>query len=76
MTRRYHHDIQGRFLGIPYDFRWPTWSKVVSRMYNPRATIFTPKVFGLGWTINLARRGTWAILLAALLLTMVLSCFT
>lgn len=44
----------GTFLHIPYDLRWPTWSVITERMWNrddPR--IFTPHVFGWGWSINL-----------------------
>jgi len=43
----------GKFLGIPYDFRKPTWTVVKERMWNrDDKRIFTPKVFGWGWTIN------------------------
>jgi hypothetical protein len=43
----------GRFLGIPYDFRWPTWSVVKERLWNSRdPRLFTPHVFGWGWSIN------------------------
>jgi hypothetical protein len=45
----------GRFLGIPYDFRFPTLARVRERMWNredPR--IFTPRVYGAGWTVNFA----------------------
>jgi hypothetical protein len=44
----------GTFLGIPYDFRRPTWSVVKERMWNrhdPR--LFTPPAFGFGHSINL-----------------------
>jgi hypothetical protein len=46
----------GRFLGIPYDWRRPTWKRLGSRIWNrdePR--LFVPKAFGWGWTINFAR---------------------
>jgi hypothetical protein len=45
----------GKFLGIPYDFRFPTLSRIRERMWNredPR--IFTPRVYGAGWTVNFA----------------------
>jgi hypothetical protein len=38
---------------IPYDFRVPNVDRVLSRVWNtddPR--IFTPQIFGVGWTIN------------------------
>ena len=49
-------DPQGHVLGVPYDLRRPTVSKLRSRWWNaedPR--IFTPKTFGAGWDINLYR---------------------
>lgn len=43
----------GRFLGIPYDWRAPTWTVIKERMWNPNdPRIFTPHVFGWGWSIN------------------------
>ena len=46
---------QGKVLGIPYDFRLPTLSRVKEKLWNeddPR--IFTPHLFGVGWSINYA----------------------
>jgi hypothetical protein len=44
----------GRFLGIPYDFRTPTWSRMRQRWWNPEdRRVFTPKMFGWGWDVNL-----------------------
>jgi hypothetical protein len=44
---------QKTFLGIPYDWRLPTWSRVKQRYWNPHDhRIFTPKVWGWGWAIN------------------------
>lgn len=45
----------GRVAGIPYDFRWPTPSRLRERWWNPRAGLFTPHTFGVGWSINLYR---------------------
>ena len=43
----------GTFLGIPYDWRRPTWAIIKERMWNPRdRRVFTPHVFGWGWSIN------------------------
>lgn len=45
----------GKILGIPYDFRFPTLARFRERMWNredPR--IFTPRVYGAGWTVNFA----------------------
>ena len=44
---------QGKFGGMPYDFRPPTTARLGSRAWNrqdPR--MFTPKSFGWGYAIN------------------------
>jgi hypothetical protein len=44
----------GHFLGIPYDWRAPTWERVKSRWWNPAdRRLLTPKTFGWGYDINL-----------------------
>ena len=44
----------GIFLGIPYDWRRPTWARIKERMWNPRdRRIFTPPALVWGWSINL-----------------------
>lgn len=46
----------GRFLGVPYDWRRPTLARVKSRWWNPAdPRLFTPKAYGWGWDVNLAR---------------------
>ena len=52
----------GRFLGLPYDWRRPTWSRVRERVWNPHDPhLLTPKSFGWGYDVNfyelLARMG-------------------
>ena len=48
-TRQSH----GRFLRVPYDFRVPTLQRLKDRFWNPDdPRIFTPHVFGVGWSIN------------------------
>lgn len=50
-TRRQKVGIWG---GIPYDWRRPTPAVIRERFWNPAdARIFTPKVFGWGWSINI-----------------------
>ncbi len=48
---------RGRVLGVvPYDFTVPTWDRVRRAYWNrddPR--LFTDRVLGLGWAINLHR---------------------
>ncbi len=46
----------GTFLGVPYDWRRPTRARIKERWWNaadPR--LFTPKVTGWGYDVNLAR---------------------
>ncbi len=47
----------GTVLGfVPYDFRRPTLARVKARWWNPRdRRLLTPRVFGIGWAVNLAR---------------------
>jgi hypothetical protein len=41
---------------VPYDFRPPTLGRVRERWWNPAdPRLLTPHVFGVGWSINLAR---------------------
>ena len=41
---------------VPYDFRMPTLERARSRWWNTDDDrLFVPQVFGVGWTINLAR---------------------
>lgn len=48
---------EGEVLGfVPYDFRVPTVERARSRWWNPTDDrLFVPAVFGVGWTVNLAR---------------------
>ena len=43
----------GMLLGLPYDWRPPTWSRVKERAWNPLDhRLLTPKSFGWGYDIN------------------------
>ena len=43
----------GKFLKIPYDFRWPTWRVIKERSWNAHdKRVFTPHIVGWGWSIN------------------------
>ncbi len=43
----------GKFWGIPYDWRTITRARIKERTWNPDdPRIFTPHVYGWGWTIN------------------------
>lgn len=51
-----HRTWEGAVLGVPYDFRAPTPTILRERFWNPDdARIFTPHVFGVGWSVNLAQ---------------------
>ena len=46
----------GTFLGMPYDWRRPTTARLKERWWNPSdPRVFTPRWFGWGYDINLAR---------------------
>lgn len=41
---------------VPYEFRRPTLARIRERWWNPEdERIFTEHVFGVGWSVNLAR---------------------
>ena len=43
----------GTFLGVPFDWRRPTWARFKQRTWNPNdRRIITPRYFGWGWDIN------------------------
>ena len=46
----------GRVVGVPYDFRAPTVARLRERCWAPEDPhVVTPRVFGVGWTLNLGR---------------------
>lgn len=51
---------QGRVGGVvPYDFRPPTWQRIRDAYWNPDSDrLFSDRVFGVGWAINLYRAKT------------------
>ena len=51
---------EGRVLGVvPYDFRLPTWQRVKEAYWNPDSDrLFSDRVFGVGWAVNLYRAKT------------------
>src|SRR5262245_44439058 len=48
---------RGRVLGVvPYDFSPPTWDRMRRAYWNPEdPRLFTDRVLGVGWAINLHR---------------------
>jgi hypothetical protein len=50
----------GRVLDVvPYDFRPPTWRRFRDAYWNPQSDrLFSDRVFGVGWAINLYRAKT------------------
>jgi len=47
---------RGRILGVPYDFRRPTWRRVRSAWWSPRDRhVLRTRAFGLGWAVNVGR---------------------
>ena len=51
---------EGRLFGIvPYDFRPPTWRRIRDAYWNPGSDhLFSDRVFGVGWAVNLHRAKT------------------
>lgn len=44
---------------VPYDFRPPTWERLRDAYWNPDSDqLFSDRVFGVGWAINLYRAKT------------------
>jgi hypothetical protein len=63
----HRNDVQGRIFGIlPFDFRIPSLAKAARRVWQPGGPMLVPKVFGAGWTLNLAHRGSQLLLAASL----------
>ena len=47
---------QGRFLGVPYDWRRPTLERMRGRLWDPTDDrVLQPTAFGWGWTFNVHR---------------------
>ncbi|GAC1504605.1 MAG: hypothetical protein NVS1B3_01610 [Candidatus Dormibacteraceae bacterium] len=51
---------EGRVVGlVPYDFRPPTWKRIRDAYWNPNSDrLFSDRVFGVGWAVNLYRAKT------------------
>src|SRR5205807_3360032 len=44
---------------VPYDFRPPTWKRIREAYWNPESDrLFSDRVFGVGWAVNLYRAKT------------------
>src|SRR5258706_1767872 len=50
----------GRVMGsVPYGFRPPTWDRIRDAYWNPDSDrLFSDRVFGVGWAVNLYRAKT------------------
>jgi hypothetical protein len=57
MKPRVERSWRGRVLGVvPYDFSPPTWGRIRRAYWNPEdGRLFTDRVLGVGWAINLHR---------------------
>jgi uncharacterized protein DUF5808 len=51
---------EGKVFGaVPYDFRPPTWDRIRDAYWNPNSDrLFSDRVFGVGWAVNLYRAKT------------------
>ena len=44
---------QGSVFGLPYDFRFPTFERLRSTLWNKHnPQLLVPKAFGMGWDMN------------------------
>ena len=51
--RTWHGEVP---VEVPYDLRLPTPARLRRRLWDPsEPRLFVPTVFGLGWTVNVAR---------------------
>ena len=64
--------LHGRKLGMPYDLRKPTWERLKERWWNKDGPMFTPKLWGWGWDLNLRHPGSWVLLSGLTVLIVVL----
>jgi hypothetical protein len=54
--RTWHGQVFGL---VPYDLRPPTWERIREAYWNPdEPRLFTARVFGVGWGVNLYRART------------------
>src|SRR2546430_1280258 len=54
--RTWHGKVFG---AVPYDFRPPTWQRIREAYWNPESDrLFSDRVFGVGWAVNLYRAKT------------------
>lgn len=54
--RTWHGKVGGI---VPYDFRPPTWQRIRDAYWNPESDhLFSDRVFGVGWAVNLYRAKT------------------
>lgn len=54
--RTWHGRLGGM---VPYDFRPPTWERFRDAYWNPESDeLFSDRVFGVGWAINLYKAKT------------------
>jgi hypothetical protein len=51
-------ETEGELMGIPYSFSPPTVERLKARLWNAEdARVFTPHLFGWGWSINFYQIG-------------------
>ncbi len=47
-------DKQGAFLGVPYNFAWPTPNRIKRGVWDPdNPSLVNPHVYGWGYSVNL-----------------------
>ncbi|MFB6197814.1 MAG: DUF5808 domain-containing protein [Halobacteriaceae archaeon] len=55
----------GTIFGIPYNFKRPSFSRMVSSYWQPGEGMLVKKPFGIGYTLNLANWRSWIVIAVA-----------
>ena len=55
----------GTIFGVPYNFKRPSISRMLSAYWQPGKGMLVEKPFGIGYTLNLANWRSWVVVLVA-----------
>lgn len=55
----------GTIFGVPYNFKRPSISRMLSAYWQPGKGMLVEKPFGIGYTLNLANWRSWAVVAVA-----------
>ena len=55
----------GTIFGVPYNFKRPSFGRMLSAYWQPGEGMLVEKPFGIGYTLNLANWRSWVVVLVA-----------